>query len=116
MTRILPLLLVLGCQPAPSVQRRQAPLLQINTTCPNGAVEVGPGKTYTRIGDVPWPTLAAGTVVCIYYQATPYNEKWNISSQGTSSAHIVVRGIPGPNGELPIIEGAGAHCNTTNDT
>ena len=40
--------------------------------------------------------------------ATPYKDKWVICRQGTAGAPIVVRGVPGPAGELPIIEGNGA--------
>jgi hypothetical protein len=46
--------------------------------------------------------------VLIYYRATPYKEKWVICRQGTPSAPITVRGIAGPSGELPIIDGNGA--------
>lgn len=69
---------------------------------------VGPGQAYANIGDVPWESLNAGDTVNIYYRATPYKEKWAIGRQGTASAPITVRGIPGPNGELPVIDGNGA--------
>lgn len=70
--------------------------------------EVGPGKAYANIGDVPWESLQPGDTVLIYYRSTPYKEKWVICRQGTASAPITVRGVPGPNGELPVIDGAGA--------
>ncbi len=70
--------------------------------------EVGPGKTYAAIGDVPWESLNAGATVLIYYRSTPYKEKWVIGRRGTSTAPITVRGVPGPNGELPIVDGNGA--------
>lgn len=70
--------------------------------------EVGPGQAYTSIGAVPWHTLAAGDKVRIHYRATPYKEKWVICRQGTAMNPIVVQGVPGPNGELPIIDGNNA--------
>ncbi|HET8546936.1 MAG TPA: right-handed parallel beta-helix repeat-containing protein [Bryobacteraceae bacterium] len=70
--------------------------------------EVGPGKALATIGQVPWATLQAGDVVLIYYRPEPYREKWVICRQGTAAAPITVRGVPGPNGELPVIDGNGA--------
>jgi hypothetical protein len=69
---------------------------------------VGPGQALARIGDVPWYALQAGDTVFIHYQASPYHEKFLISGRGTSSQWIRVLGVPGPNGELPIISGNGA--------
>ena len=70
--------------------------------------EVGPGKAYANIGDVPWESLQPGDLVLIYYRSTPYKEKWVICRQGTAAAPIIVRGVPGPAGELPVIDGNGA--------
>ncbi|HXG65578.1 MAG TPA: Ig domain-containing protein [Blastocatellia bacterium] len=70
--------------------------------------EVGPGKPYAAIGDVPWESLQPGDTVLIHYRSTPYKEKFVICRQGTAAAPITVRGVPGPNGELPIIDGNGA--------
>lgn len=70
--------------------------------------EVGPGKPYLSIGAVPWESLQPGDTVLIYYRTTPYKEKWVICRQGTSSAPITVRGVAGPNGELPVIDGNAA--------
>ena len=38
--------------------------------------EVGPGKTFANIGDVPWELLQPGDTVLIYWRSTPYKEKW----------------------------------------
>jgi putative Ig domain-containing protein len=73
-----------------------------------GLYEVGPDKPYSSIGAVPWESLQPGDTVLIYYRATPYKEKFVICRQGTTSAPITVRGIAGPNGELPVIDGNGA--------
>lgn len=70
--------------------------------------EVGPGKPYASIGAAPWASLNAGDTVLIYYRATPYKEKWVICRQGTAASPITVRGVKGPAGELPVIDGNGA--------
>ncbi len=70
--------------------------------------EVGPNKPYPSIGAVPWESLQAGDTVLIYWRSTPYKEKFVICRQGTAAAPITVRGVLGPNGELPILDGNGA--------
>ena len=75
---------------------------------------VGPGQSYTMIGQVPWYALQAGDTVYIHYQSTPYREKFLISGQGTPAAWIRVIGVPGPNGELPVISGNGATTSKNN--
>ncbi|MFB3779221.1 MAG: CAP domain-containing protein [Bryobacteraceae bacterium] len=70
--------------------------------------EVGPGRSYTSIGAVPWATLQPGDIVRIHHKPDPYREKWVICRQGTSGAPITVSGVPGPAGELPVIEGSNA--------
>jgi hypothetical protein len=70
--------------------------------------EVGPGRPYASIGAVPWESLQAGDTVLIHWRSTPYREKWVISRQGTAAAPITVRGVPGPYGELPVVDGSGA--------
>ncbi len=70
--------------------------------------EVGPGKTFASIGQVPWESLQPGDTVLIHWRTTPYKEKFVICRQGTQLAPITVRGVLGPNGELPIIDGNGA--------
>ena len=70
--------------------------------------EVGPTKTYPTPSDVPWETLSAGDTVLIHWRSTPYKNKWIISAQGTATAPIVIRGVPGPEGQLPVIDGNGA--------
>ena len=69
---------------------------------------VGPGKPLATIGDVPWATLVAGDTVLIHWRTTPYQEKWVICRQGTAAAPITVSGVPGPGGELPVIDGRDA--------
>src|SRR5258705_5509405 len=69
---------------------------------------VGPGQTLATIGAVPWESLNAGDTVNIFYQPTPYKEKFVLSRVGTSVAPISVHGVLGPNGERPILDGNGA--------
>jgi hypothetical protein len=57
---------------------------------------------------VPWDALSPGDTVLVHWQPAPYREKWVICRRGTASAPIVVRGVPGPDGDLPIIDGDGA--------
>src|SRR5687767_6072973 len=67
--------------------------------------EVGPGKAYTSIGAVPWESLVAGDIVLINWRSAPYKEKWAIGGTGTAAQPIVVRGVLGPGGERPVIDG-----------
>lgn len=75
---------------------------------------VGPGQAYAQIGDVPWSSLAAGDTVYIHYRSEPYREKFLISGQGTPGNWIRVLGVPGPNGELPVISGDQATTSRNN--
>ncbi|MBI3696064.1 MAG: right-handed parallel beta-helix repeat-containing protein, partial [Acidobacteria bacterium] len=78
-------------------------------TAPAATVyEVGPGKPLAAISQVPWATLEPGDTVLIYPRPEPYKEKWVICRQGTADGPITVRGIPGENGELPVIDGSAA--------
>jgi len=56
-----------------------------------------------NIGDVPWESLIAGDRVLIHWRDTPYNEKWVLCRSGTPTSPIVVSGVPGPGGQLPVI-------------
>ncbi len=71
--------------------------------------QVGPGPgMLANIGDVPWESLAPGDRVLIHWRAEPYREKWVICRRGTAAEPIVVSGVPGPGGELPVIDGRDA--------
>ena len=75
----------------------------------NAAVyEVGSAKGLSNIGSVPWEALVAGDVVRIHWRAQPYHEKWVLSCRGTNEKPITVSGVPGPEGQLPVIDGQGA--------
>lgn len=96
---VLAMLLVLGLISfAPSADKAYAATLY----------EVGPGKAYTNIGDVPWESLNAGDQVKIYWRSTPYKEKIVLSRMGTAAAPITVTGVPNASGVRPVIDGNGA--------
>lgn len=73
-----------------------------------GIYDVGPSHSYQTIGDVPWLSLVAGDEVRIHYRVEPYREFIAVAARGTEAARITIRGIPGPNGEKPIISGQNA--------
>jgi hypothetical protein len=69
---------------------------------------VGPGQKYASLGEVPFETLTAGDTVRVLWRAEPYREKLMISGQGTADRPIRVCGVPGPEGQLPVIDGQDA--------
>ena len=69
---------------------------------------IGPGQPLTRIGDVPWADLNAGDRIYIHWRQQPYREKWVINRKGTAQQPITISGVPGPNGERPVIDGRNA--------
>lgn len=70
--------------------------------------EVGPGKAYETVSEIPFESLNPGDTVKIHYREEPYKEKFVISRMGAEDAPITISGVPGPNGELPVIDGNGA--------
>lgn len=82
--------------------------LSCEHTGPGTDYAVGPGQTYAAIGDVPWATLVAGDSVRIFWRDEPYHEKFLIQGHGTQDAPIVVCGVAGPDGRLPVIDGENA--------
>lgn len=91
--------------------------LVLITATPAIAVDynVGPGQDYLSIGQVPWESLMPGARVLIHWRAAPYAEKWVICRQGTEANPILVSGVPGPSGQLPIIDGQNATTRTELD-
>src|SRR5512133_3893199 len=70
-----------------------AALPAVQTTCVHSSslgkdYEVGPGKAYQNLNDVPWETLGPGDSVRVHWRSTPYKEKVLISSQGTATDPI----------------------------
>jgi hypothetical protein len=70
--------------------------------------EVGPGKPIEALSDVPWESLQPGDTVLVNWRRDPYKEKITIGVAGAKDAPIVIRGVPGPGGELPVIDGKDA--------
>ena len=70
--------------------------------------EVKPNTQMDTIGEVPWATLQPGDIVLIHWRPESYAEKWVIGRSGNAIAPITVRGVSGPNGELPVIDGRNA--------
>lgn len=67
--------------------------------------DVGPGKPYTELTEVPWLSLQAGDVVNIHYRATPYLTKFGLRAQGTASAPVIINGVTDANCQRPVISG-----------
>lgn len=80
---------------------------------PAPTYEIGPGKEFENISDVAWEDLKAGDVVYIYWREAPYNEKFVISAQGTEEKPVIIHGVPGPEGQLPKIDGNNATTRAT---
>lgn len=70
--------------------------------------DVGEGKTYEELSQVPWQTLGPGDVVNIHYRTEPYRSKIALTRQGTSEAPIVVNGVTDSQGNRPVISGQNA--------
>lgn len=79
-----------------------------SATAESAVYEVKPGTAMTEIAQVPWATLQPGDTVLIHWRPQPYREKWVICRQGTAELPITVRGVSGPNGEFPVIDGINA--------
>lgn len=70
--------------------------------------DVGEGKPYPSLASVPWNGLAAGDTVRVFWRPEPYREKLLIAARGTATDPIRIVGVPGPSGELPVIDGKNA--------
>lgn len=70
--------------------------------------DVGPGKKHETVTSVPWEAMLPGDTVRIHHRPEPYREKLLISAGGTATAPLKVCGVPGPKGELPVLEGRDA--------
>ncbi len=88
-------------------------ILVVTTLATATDYTVGPEAwMLANISDVPWESLNPGDRVLIHWRATPYNEKWVLCRRGTAESPIVVSGVPGPSGQLPIIDGQDAVTRT----
>ncbi len=76
---------------------------------------VGPSRSHRSISEVPWEDLEAGDRVLIDWQSEPYRDKWVICAEGTEAQPIVVSGVPGKDGQLPVVSGDQARTRTELD-
>ena len=81
--------------------------IQINAT----TYEVGPGRAYTKIIDVPTHDLQAGDTVKVFAKSAPYFEKLLLHGIGTVSNPVVFLGIPVSIGNKPILDGTYAESS-----
>jgi hypothetical protein len=97
-----------------------APSTSVQASDAGTTYDVGPSAKFKTPNDVPWDKLHAGDTVLIHWRAEPYKNKWVIAVEGTEKAPITIRGVPGPNGALPVIDGDGAttskHCDYWGET
>ncbi len=78
-------------------------------------LEVGPDKAFATPGDVPWERIGSGDEIRIHWRPEPYRNKWVICAAGTKESPIRVVGVPGPKGELPVIDGENATTRASLD-
>ena len=79
--------------------------------CPAGqgrTYEVGPQPRLQRLADVPWSSLGPGDRVLVHWRPEPYREQVLVSAQGTAQQPVRICGVPGPQGQLPMITGQDA--------
>jgi hypothetical protein len=74
----------------------------------NKTYDVGPGKTYTELNQVPWLSLQAGDVVNIHYRSTPYRTVIGLRAQGTAAKPVYINGVTDANCNLPVLDAEGA--------
>ncbi|MEN9451657.1 MAG: hypothetical protein RLZZ369_716 [Pseudomonadota bacterium] len=92
----------------PAAQASPATSCSTALTGSHQTYDVGPGKTYTELTDVPWLSLQAGDVVNIYYRATPYRTKFGLRAQGTETDPVVINGVTDGSCNRPEISGNSA--------
>ena len=87
-------------------------LLVFSSTLPAAEYHVGPDQPIKRLEMAPFARLEAGDLLAIHWRPEPYRVKWVLACRGTKDKPITIRGIPGPEGQLPVIEGEGAITGT----
>jgi hypothetical protein len=70
--------------------------------------QVGDGKQYASLDQVPWPNLGPGDTVRIFHRATPFRGKMLVMARGTPTNPVRICGVKGANGERPIVDGNNA--------
>ncbi|MDB4948982.1 MAG: hypothetical protein JWM27_1631 [Gemmatimonadetes bacterium] len=72
------------------------------------AYDVGPGQPLATPAQVPWLALRPCDNVRIHWQQNPYRDVVLLSNRGAANRYIRITGVPGPGGELPVLDGGGA--------
>ena len=70
--------------------------------------DVGPGHDYETPDAAPWRLIEPGDEVRIHWRPEPYRSRWSFSYRGREDAPIVCRGVRGPDGQRPVIDGSNA--------
>src|SRR5205085_1483145 len=83
-------------------------LWSVNPSVRATVYEVGDGKRFASLGAVPWTRLSPGDSVRVHWRPEPYREKILLSCRGAKGHPIRLVGIPGPQGQLPVLDGRNA--------
>lgn len=71
-------------------------------------LEVGPGKPYADLNEIPWTTLGPGDRVLIYWKDGGYSQKIFVTTEGTAAKPIEILGVIDSQQRRPIITGVEA--------
>ncbi len=89
-----------------------AVLLPLTVWADDTLYEIGPGKPYAHIYDVPTHNLQPGDILRVYAKAEPYREKFLLHGVGTPDKPILLLGVPDAAGNKPVLDGQGAVSGT----
>jgi len=70
--------------------------------------EIGPGKKYTDLNQIPRESLQKSTLILIYYRDEPYKNKFVVNVAATENEPVVILWIADVNWNLPKIDWNGA--------
>ena len=65
-------------------------------------------KTPADALDFDWTALTPGSLIELCWNPDPYRIKVTLDTHGTREKQLILRGLPGPEGQRPIIDGDGA--------
>jgi hypothetical protein len=88
--------------PTPPASVTQSPVSSALTGA-TATINVGPGQPHTELTTVPFMTLAAGTVINLFYRPTPYRTIVALRKSG-----ITINGVTDSSGNRPVISGKNA--------
>ena len=70
--------------------------------------QIGPDTAIKELHWFPWNTLQPDDTVQVSWRPEPYRSKIQLSVAGISMKPIRIIGIPGPEGQLPVVSGENA--------